>query len=1082
MEPSSSSGIRAGSVLGSYTLTGPLGSGGNASVWRATASDGTEVAVKVLTTLRVHGQERQRFRREYEAVRSMDHPNVVKVFEAGVHEGAPWIVMEILPGNDLEQRVATWQRSPQVDRFAEIERILRGLCAGLHYVHQRGFVHRDIKPNNILLRADGSPVLSDFGSVKATNAANTQLTQFGHLIGTVAFMAPEQIDNDQSVDARADLYSLGAVLYTMLTLRRPIEAETIAGFLARHLTEVPRPANQVDPFVPTRLSLICERLLRKEPSQRYPSALAVLEALDRDVVAEEAPLRGRDAEIGWFARRVRGGPGLVVVSGPPGSGRTSVVGAMAEVARGQGARVVATRGGPGLPQRLAVELVEAAAAAGRASDPYPVLLVIDDLDRTPPLELSEAIRLVRPRLLQLLVLASGTSGNPDVAALADGSLLGSNADLVELESLDVRAVGAMLRDRGVPSPLIGPLSRRLTEAYQGQPLGIVGQVAALVEAGWLVTDGPGYRSARPLDAFRSEPLPVGRRERSDAEVVLGGLPPEARMLAEVLAVMGRPVAPGILAACGPGDRTADGLLVLRRAGVVASRGVGPDELVSFTRPALATVLLDGLPPPRRREHHEALARVLAVRRRRDAPSEVADHYAAAGMHREAVPLYVQAARRAARAGNPHDVVSISQRALRSVAGAYADDPGTRSQHERGLNLLLGDAWVEVGRVDEALGVLTAAATVAEQEGDFSALGRLASSIGKAWYRKGDVPSARTWLERALRHSEPGANERHAALRLLADAHLQLGSPKEAEALWLQGLDAARAAGSRDQEARARRGLAHVRAIAGRLEEAADLLDDAEDLLEVDGDPRVRASVIARSIELDAAAGRVAAGLHRCEQLLGIAHRGELTPRLAEANAMAALVLSEAGRSEDAANNAAKALRFAGADPAAHAGAVLHAARVLVGVRPRDAGAALIALDGARGREHTDDPAAQVLALRARVIALEQPDEARMLVARALARPPAPLVLAWARISIDAALALAAAGSPDQAAAVITSALGRLPADGVDALRLRLLALGASIGMPGANDAARALAKELVAALPSRAAQTFLARPDLAFLR
>jgi serine/threonine-protein kinase len=146
-----------------------------ASVYRADGPNGP-VALKVLHPASVIPEDRKRFDREFAALAKMDHPNVVRVHETGVADGYPWIAMELVDGRDLESAVESWQDLPASERMPRVENILRGLCAGLQYVHEKGLVHRDLKPTNILLTRQGEPKISDFGVVKDPSAGGTALT------------------------------------------------------------------------------------------------------------------------------------------------------------------------------------------------------------------------------------------------------------------------------------------------------------------------------------------------------------------------------------------------------------------------------------------------------------------------------------------------------------------------------------------------------------------------------------------------------------------------------------------------------------------------------------------------------------------------------------------------------------------------------------------------------------------------------------------------------------------------------------------------------------------------------------------
>ena len=171
-------------------------------------------------------EDLKRFEREYQTLASLEHPNIVKVYDAGVHNGYPWIALEYVPGPDLEGIAEGWRVHPPDNRYEPLEKIARGIIRGLEYLHARGLVHRDITPSTILVDPTGEPKITDFGMVKgdASTSHCTRLTLTGHLVGTVAYMAPELIAGE-TVDARADLYSLGSVLYLLLTHRHPIEAD-----------------------------------------------------------------------------------------------------------------------------------------------------------------------------------------------------------------------------------------------------------------------------------------------------------------------------------------------------------------------------------------------------------------------------------------------------------------------------------------------------------------------------------------------------------------------------------------------------------------------------------------------------------------------------------------------------------------------------------------------------------------------------------------------------------------------------------------------------------------------------------------
>lgn len=219
---------------------------------------------------------RERFLREAEALARVDHPNVVKVYFAGlvaaVGRDFPYFVMEYIDGEPLDQRLAPGAPAEP----AEVLRLARGLAAALHGVHSAGLVHRDVNPRNVMLRTDGTPVLLDLGLVRSADAVS--LTGTGTLLGTVAYMAPEQADGGP-VDGRADLFGLGGILYRAATGNRPFPGERITEVLVRIKTHTPPPPAAAL-GLPAGLGELIARLMAKRPEDRPQTAGEVLAELD----------------------------------------------------------------------------------------------------------------------------------------------------------------------------------------------------------------------------------------------------------------------------------------------------------------------------------------------------------------------------------------------------------------------------------------------------------------------------------------------------------------------------------------------------------------------------------------------------------------------------------------------------------------------------------------------------------------------------------------------------------------------------------------------------------------------------------
>lgn len=252
-----------------YRIIKPLGQGGMATVWLAESRQGDKVALKILSAPSgVDPQWVERFMREAEFLRKLNHPNIVRVLDAGAANGTHYMAMEFLDHGDL----TSWIR--QGLKPEDALRILRTLAEALDFVHQRSLLHRDLKPDNVLFRADGRPVLVDFG-VARTRSTDMRLTQMGMVVGTPRYMSPEQ-HKGQELDPRSDIYSLGIMFYEMLMKEVPFDAPDAMSIGIKHLTEpVPR--------LPARFSRyqrFMDAMLAKQPGERMARGEMVVKAID----------------------------------------------------------------------------------------------------------------------------------------------------------------------------------------------------------------------------------------------------------------------------------------------------------------------------------------------------------------------------------------------------------------------------------------------------------------------------------------------------------------------------------------------------------------------------------------------------------------------------------------------------------------------------------------------------------------------------------------------------------------------------------------------------------------------------------
>jgi eukaryotic-like serine/threonine-protein kinase len=300
--------LSAGARLGPYEVLGPIGAGGMGEVYRARDTRlGREVAIKVLPADRLADQARRvRFEQEARAVAALNHPNIVTIYEIESAEGVDFIVMELVAGKTLDALI------PRAGmRLGEALRVAIPLADALAAAHAAGIVHRDLKPANVMVTPEGVVKVLDFGLAKLTQGqeasgeeattvdARARLSRPGAVAGTPAYMSPEQASGGP-VDARSDIFSFGAVLYEMVTGRRPFGGGSSAELLAALLKEQPKPPSELAPEVPRDLERIVLRCLRKEPARRFQNVLDVKvelqelkEESDSGATAPSAPVRRR---------------------------------------------------------------------------------------------------------------------------------------------------------------------------------------------------------------------------------------------------------------------------------------------------------------------------------------------------------------------------------------------------------------------------------------------------------------------------------------------------------------------------------------------------------------------------------------------------------------------------------------------------------------------------------------------------------------------------------------------------------------------------------------------------------------------
>jgi len=802
--------LHPGERVDKYAYVRPVGKGGMAQVALAHDPDGNEVALKILKANRVR-TGLPRFRREFRALSRIHHPNVIRVYAYGTYKDHPYIALEYVEGRDLHRTIRDFRNKPAAHRWRRSEEILVDLCRALAHVHKRGLVHRDLKPSNILINDQGQAKLTDFGIVKDLDPGSDPM-QSTTLVGTWAYTSPEQITG-KPLDHRSDLYSLGIILFAMLTGRRPFAAEDMSGYRDAHLKVSPPRASDVWAEVPVHLDDICAKLLQKDPKDRFQSAQEILyrlEQLEPEITAHgtegwEPPLVGRDSELEVLRSAVDGltrrEGGVIALEGPEGIGRSRLLRVAADRAAVIGIpvhRVDSSASAPGtdaLPGLLAlarsiVDRMEPEAAHALAAvlgswtegsalegdavyrlleglkvgletllDEGPQILIWDDLQRARVRELEVLSVLSRYLLrneqpLLLLLGARGDSPTPSLDQLLGGGRAPRQTRRINLTPLDASAVHdlvtAVIGDTGRARAL----ATRLHEVTEGNPLFVSQFLGSLLQQGVLVRRPDGMTLEADTDEIATGHLEIPAGIRGVVRARLEALSDEAMAILQALAVSGRTLDLDLTLEILDQDEedVLDVIDELIRRGIVVERRIGSVVLHDVSHRLLADVVYRELSTEDRARLHRQVATVLE-QHSGNIPSSMellGHHFRMAGEPGRAYIYLAEAAARMQARSLPAEAWKLSNQAIALEETAWEDLGGDQAGGAR-IQLLQVRADVHYGRGEweECARCLEALIELAEERRDRRAVSRARVILGRAYKRIEGAPDPAALVTLAL---------------------------------------------------------------------------------------------------------------------------------------------------------------------------------------------------------------------------------------------------------------------------------------------------------------------------------------------
>ncbi|MCB9744650.1 MAG: protein kinase [Alphaproteobacteria bacterium] len=923
--------LRPKDRINEFIYERPVGKGGMANVVLARSPSDEQVALKILKANRFT-TGLKRFKSEWRALSRIRHPNVIRVDAYGDLHGHPYIVMEYVEGKDLHQTIRGFKYLENPDeRWKICESILVDICRALAHVHQRGLVHRDLKPSNILIDRHGRAKLTDFGIVKNFAAPDPEVSRT--LVGTWAYASPEQISGEP-VDQRSDLYSLGIILFAMLTGCRPFDEKDMKGYLQAHRTKkAPRP-RAYDRRIPKVLDEICQKLLAKDPKDRFQNAREVLyrlEQLEPDAQSMDfgegwvPSLVGRAAETELLHdavdRMTRREGGVIILEGREGLGRSRLLEVTASRAQGLGVpvhRLSGQRGPGGLfgliefckqvldalgeraPDELRAVVEDWTKGEARGGDAIyrlmdtlrpavvqllgdgPRIILYDDFHMLPRRGLEIFASLARTTVAigepALMVLAVRTEAvTPGLDAFLQGESMGIHPRRLRLAPLSLTAVTRLTEGLLGPGEKARVLAERLHLETQGNPLFVSQFLSALIQQGLLVKAGRGLELTADTEEIATGHLEIPHGVRQVVRKRLEGLSDGELEVLQLLAVSGRPLDLDLTLEVldRDEDEVLDQLDALIGRGLVSERRTGELVYHDVGHRMVADVVYRDLDANLRKRLHGRLA-VSLEQAFANAPAAielVGDHYRLAGESEKAYRHLVAAAARMLARSLPSEAWELAVKA-HSLEEHAAEALSPAEMRPLRLQLLDVRAEVLVVRAEwqEAEKLLETYVELAQAMGE----PRLALSgrcrLAKNLRRLGEIERSHAEADSVLEDARAFGDRELVAKALYAKAvnAWDDGQPKEVERYASEGLVLTTGGPVVEVRGEMLLCLSIAQAGQGRMASASKGMEEAVDVFEALGVKPTRCLALCNLSEMLVWQGRLVDARARAEEAIELA--------------------------------------------------------------------------------------------------------------------------------------------------------------------------------------------------------------------